>query len=159
IAGTYGTLQLNADGSYSYALDNGKAAVQALAAGPAAQGESSYTVSDGHGGSTTVHLVIIVSGTNDGPVATDDSYIASEDSTLTVAAPAVRPKNRDVYQDSLTATLPAGPQHGTLAFNADGSFSYTPDANYNGPDSFTYKASDGTAGSNVATRTTDARAR
>ncbi len=35
------------------------------------------------------------------------------------------------------------PQHGTLTLNADGSFSYTPDANFNGTDSFTYKANDG----------------
>ena len=43
----------------------------------------------------------------------------------------------------LTAILVSGPAHGTLTLNADGSFSYTPDANYNGTDSFTYKASDG----------------
>ena len=45
------------------------------------------------------------------------------------------------------------PAHGTLALNADGSFTYTPAANYNGPDSFTYKANDGTADSNTATVT------
>ena len=45
----------------------------------------------------------------------------------------------------LTAVLVSGPAHGTLTLNADGSFTYTPTANYNGPDSFTYKANDGTA--------------
>ena len=38
-----------------------------------------------------------------------------------------------------------------LTLNADGSFTYTPSANYNGPDSFTYTANDGQADSNVAT--------
>ena len=41
----------------------------------------------------------------------------------------------------------SGPAHGTLTLNADGSFTYTPDANFNGPDSFTYKANDGDADS------------
>ncbi|NEU06697.1 hypothetical protein GZH53_00070, partial [Flavihumibacter sp. R14] len=41
----------------------------------------------------------------------------------------------------------------TLVFNADGSFTYTPNANFNGTDSFTYKVSDGTLESNIATVT------
>src|SRR5205085_22121 len=45
----------------------------------------------------------------------------------------------------------SGPAHGTLALNADGSFTYTPTANYNGSDSFTYKANDGSLSGNVAT--------
>ena len=51
----------------------------------------------------------------------------------------------DVDGDALTAVLVTGPAHGTLTLNADGSFTYTPDANYNGADSFTYSANDGTA--------------
>ena len=49
----------------------------------------------------------------------------------------------------LTAAVVTGPAHGTLALNANGSFTYTPTANYNGADSFTYRASDGTANSGV----------
>ena len=43
------------------------------------------------------------------------------------------------------------PAHGSLTLNANGSFTYTPAANYNGPDSFTYKANDGALDSNTAT--------
>ena len=43
--------------------------------------------------------------------------------------------------------------HGTLAFNANGSFSYVPSANFHGTDSFTYRVNDGTADSNLATVT------
>ena len=52
----------------------------------------------------------------------------------------------DVDGDALTAD-PGQPARRTAAvtLNADGSFTYTPAANYNGPDSFTYKANDGTA--------------
>src|SRR5581483_3643538 len=53
----------------------------------------------------------------------------------------------------LTAVLAAGPAHGTLALNADGSFTYTPAANYYGTDRFTYKASDGPFQSGAATVT------
>src|SRR5207302_3104112 len=40
---------------------------------------------------------------------------------------------------------------GTVTLNSNGSFTYTPAANYNGPDSFTYQANDGTVNSNFAT--------
>src|SRR5207247_5315462 len=57
----------------------------------------------------------------------------------------------DVDGNILTAALVSGPSHGTLTLNADGSFTYTPASNYNGSDSFTYKASDGSANSATAT--------
>src|SRR5207244_9099792 len=46
--------------------------------------------------------------------------------------------------------LVSSPAHGTLVFNSNGSFTYTPGANYNGSDSFSYKANDGVADSNTA---------
>jgi Ca2+-binding RTX toxin-like protein len=49
--------------------------------------------------------------------------------------------------------LASAPSHGTLALGADGSFSYTPAANYNGTDEFSYRAGDGTLTSNLATVT------
>jgi VCBS repeat-containing protein len=57
----------------------------------------------------------------------------------------------DADGDNLTAVLVSGPSHGTLTLNADGSFNYTPDANFNGSDSFSYKANEGVADSNVVT--------
>ncbi|MFH0960769.1 MAG: tandem-95 repeat protein [Pseudomonadota bacterium] len=53
--------------------------------------------------------------------------------------------------ESLTALLVAGPGHGTLDLHADGSFTYTPASNFNGMDSFTYKAHDGAADSEITT--------
>src|SRR5439155_1368096 len=87
----------------------------------------------------------------DPPVAVNDSYSTAEDTALTIAAPGVLGNDTDVDGDGLSAVLIAGPAHGSLTLNANGSFSYTPAANYNGSDSFTYKANDGTADSNVAT--------
>src|SRR5262249_11848300 len=51
----------------------------------------------------------------------------------------------DVDGDRLTAVLVLGPSHGTLTLNSDGSFTYTPNADYNGLDGFVYQASDRTA--------------
>src|SRR5439155_1612203 len=72
---------------------------------------------------------------------------------LTVVAPGVLGNDTDVDGDALTAVLVGGPSHGALTLNADGGFTYTPAANFNGSDSFSYKASDGVAQSNVATVT------
>src|SRR5262249_4324855 len=80
-------------------------------------------------------------------------YSINEDQALNIAAAGVLLNDTDADSDPLTAVLVSDVQHGTLALNADGSFSYTPDADYNGPDSFTYKANDGQADSNTATVT------
>src|SRR5204863_219821 len=71
--------------------------------------------------------------------------------STTVGAPGVLSNDSDVDGDSLTAVLVTGPSHGTLTLNANGSFTYTPSSNYNGSDSFTYRANDGQANSNLAT--------
>ncbi|MGN6671917.1 MAG: Ig-like domain-containing protein, partial [Thermomicrobiales bacterium] len=89
---------------------------------------------------------------NTAPVASDDSYTTAEDTPLTVdAAHGVLANDSDAQHDVLRAVLVTNPAHGALALNADGSFIYTPDLHYNGPDSFTYKANDGSLDSNVAT--------
>src|SRR5262249_28767132 len=88
---------------------------------------------------------------NNPPVANNDAYSTNEDTALTVAAPGVLANDTDADGDPLTAVFVAGPGHGTVTLNSNGSFTSTPTANYNGPDSFTYKANDGKADSNVAT--------
>jgi VCBS repeat-containing protein len=98
-------------------------------------------------------VTITVNAVNDLPTAVDDSYATDEGTTLNEAAPGVLTNDSDPENDPLTAVLDTGPSNGTLTLNGDGSFGYTPDANFNGTDSFTYHASDGTADSNVATVT------
>src|SRR5262249_13067789 len=89
--------------------------------------------------------------TNHAPAATADTYSVNEDTTLTIAAAGVLSNDTDSDSNPLTAVLITGPAHGGLTLNTNGSFSYTPTANYNGSDSFTYQASDGTDSSNQAT--------
>src|SRR5882724_9548537 len=147
IEGIYGTLQLDANGSYSYTPDDSKTAVQALGAGETATDEFSYTVSDGHGGSANATLTITVTGTNDPPVANPDEATTAEDTPVTIA---VLGNDTDVDGDPLTVSS-ASALHGTVVINDNGTLTYTPAANYNGPDTISYTANDGTVDSNVAT--------
>ena len=96
---------------------------------------------------------ITVTAVNDAPAAGDDSYSTDEDTLLVVAAPGVLGNDSDADQDSLTAILVTGPAHGSLTFNADGSFEYLPDTDFIGTDSFTYSVSDGVFESGIATVT------
>jgi VCBS repeat-containing protein len=79
------------------------------------------------------------------PSAQADSYALDEDTLLTVAAPGVLENDIDPEGDLISAVLVSGPSHGTLSLNTNGAFTYGPDANYHGADSFTYQASDGYA--------------
>ena len=81
---------------------------------------------------------------NDPTSAGDPNYTTLEDAPLTVsAANGVLANDSDPDPgDAITAEKVSGPSHGTLALNPDGSFSYTPNADFNGNDSFTYKAKD-----------------
>ncbi len=96
-------------------------------------------------------FTITVDAVNDAPVAVDDDYATDEDTLLSVDAPGVLGNDTDIDGGPLTAVLVAGPSNGFLTLNADGSFDYTPNLNFNGTDSFTYRAFDGSANSNVAT--------
>ncbi|MDP2234657.1 MAG: cell wall-binding repeat-containing protein, partial [Actinomycetota bacterium] len=78
-----------------------------------------------------------------------DAFETAEDAPLVVAAPGVLANDTDADGDGLTAIKVTGPAHGTLSLAANGSFTYTPVADYNGSDSFQYRANDGTADSNV----------
>ena len=88
---------------------------------------------------------------NPPPVAVDDAYSTVQNTTLNQAVPGVLSNDTNLTGASLTAQLVSGPSHGSLTLNANGSFSYTPAANFVGNDSFTYTASNGTENSNIAT--------
>jgi VCBS repeat-containing protein len=104
--------------------------------------------------SDTVAVRLNTTVTNQAPTAAADACSTAEDTALTVAAaPGVLGNDSDPDGDALTAVLGSWPSHGTLTLNANGSFTYTPAANFNGGDSFTYRASDGTLTSNLATVT------
>lgn len=89
---------------------------------------------------------------NQAPIATNDSgYTPLSGVAFNVAAPGVLTNDSDPNSDPLSAVLESTPAHGSVSFNANGSFTYTSTAGYVGPDSFTYKASDGFLTSTIAT--------
>ncbi len=112
-----------------------------------------YTISDGQGGSASGSVIVTVTAVNDPPIATNDSFAVNEDNLLTVAAPGVLANDSDIEGDPLRATVLTTPANGTLVLNTNGSFVYQPNTNFNGIDSFTYRASDGFANSGIATVT------
>ena len=92
-------------------------------------------------------ITVTVNAVNDAPVATGESYTTNEDVALVVAAPGVLANDTDVDGPAQTAVLVTGAANGVVVLNLDGSFTYTPNVDFNGTDSFTYQVDD-TAGAN-----------
>lgn len=92
------------------------------------------------------------------PVAVAESYAVDEAAALTAAAPGVLANDTDADGNALTAVLVAGPAHGTLALNMNGSFTYTPAESFTGTDSFSYTPNDGSADGNSVTVSITVRA-
>ena len=111
------------------------------------QGPDSFTfkVNDGTVDSEAATVSITVTPVNDKPTADNQSVTTDED----VAKPITLTGN-DGDGDSLTYHIVAGPTHGSLS-GSGANLTYTPAADYNGPDSFTFKANDGTVDSDAAT--------
>jgi endonuclease I/methionine-rich copper-binding protein CopC len=92
----------------------------------------------------------LASGGNARPTGVDDLYAAMQNTLLTVAAlDGVLDNDTDAENDALTATLIAQAIRGTVVLNANGSFTYSPNAGFCGADGFTYQASDATGTSSV----------
>ncbi|MEH8134927.1 VCBS domain-containing protein [Aeromonas veronii] len=167
VTNEYGTFKVNADGTWSFTLDNSKPAVQALAEGQKVELGFDVVSKDGTGKAT---VKIDVLGSNDAPVLRADVGAVNEDAILTVnAANGVLANDRDVDGNALkvtgilsgtsgtaTAVNASGDtvltnSYGTLTIRADGSYSF----NANGVDAqklaagqpanvvFTYTATDG----------------
>ena len=141
---TDGTLALNADGSFTYTPDPNFAGTDSF----------TYRAGDGSIDSNIATVTFTVTPVNDAPVAADDGYTTLEDTPLVVVAiDGILANDTDPDGNPLQALLVTDVTHGALVLNADGSFTYTPDSNFAGTDSFTYQAGDGSIDSNIATVT------
>ena len=160
IVGTYGTLTLAADGTWTYALDNADADTNALAQGETATDIFSYTISDLAGETSTALLSIDVIGTNDAAEITGIAQGTVFENAAPISVPydldAADVDNADdTFRVVADGTVPTANGYGTYAVNAAGEWTYTLDngnATVNAlgasdtlSDSFTVYTEDGTA--------------
>ncbi|MDJ0660362.1 MAG: Ig-like domain-containing protein, partial [Crocosphaera sp.] len=85
------------------------------------------------------------------PVANNDEYTLDEDTILTIAADGVLANDINPANDPLTTELVTDTTYGTVNLSEDGSFTYTPDSNFVGTDSFTYRVTGAETLSSIAT--------
>ncbi len=134
----HGTLNLNTDGSFDYQPDSGFSGLDYFI----------YQIQDIHGLTANARVDIKVGDVNVPPVAVNDSYQLNEDGTLTVSATAsdaLLMNDYDLENDTLTltASLVENVKNGVLTIDVNGNFTYLPNANFYGTDSFIYQITDG----------------
>jgi uncharacterized repeat protein (TIGR01451 family) len=130
---TKGTVTLNGNGSFEYVPDADANGIDTF----------TYTAYDGVDETTEVEVTITINPVNDAPVAQNDADNTNEDTAVTTDD--VRGNDSDVDGDPLIVSAfdAASVEGGTVVNNGDGTFTYTPPANFGGSDSFTYTISDG----------------
>jgi VCBS repeat-containing protein len=141
----YGILTLNSNGSFTYQSQKDYFGTDVF----------SYRAFDGSLYSAVVVVEITINAINDFPVAEPDSFLsnATNDIPLVVSAPGILNNDSDVDNDPLTASVVSSTRHGNLIINSNGSFTYMPNNNFEGDDSFTYRAYDSSQYSQVTTVT------
>ena len=149
LTGSLGTLTIDAAGTWTYAADNSQSAIQQLGATDSLTETFTVRTQDG----TTQIVTITINGANDAPVATDDPFTVAEDGSVTLDLLA---NDTDLDGDTLSiesingVMLTGSAQtimvpNGTVAIDAMGAITFTPDADYNGPVTFDYVVTDGNA--------------
>ena len=103
------------------------------------------TADDGNGGTVTSTFTWTVA--NPAPIAADDTATTNEDTPVNIP---VLANDNDPDGDPLTVTAATAP-NGIVVIEADGTVTYTPNANFNGTDTITYTISDGNGGTDTAT--------
>jgi VCBS repeat-containing protein len=140
VTGRYGTLTMQADGRYTYALDDRDADTQALVQDDEARDLFSYSVADANGNVSTSYVNVHVNGTNDGPLAINSMAAMIAKSEVHGMLTAVDP---DMPSEWLDYSITQAPGQGTVTLDGGGAYTYTPNATYpSGSDFFLFSATD-----------------
>jgi hypothetical protein len=107
-----------------------------------------YKVNDGTVDSDAGTVTVTINAVNDVPTVEDVAVSTNEDVVLTVTL-----QGTDIENDAITFSIVQDVSNGTSAISSDGVVTYTPNADWSGSDTFTYKGNDGTDDGNVATVT------
>lgn len=122
-AGSYGSINIDANGDFTYTLDNDSDAVQDLEQGATVTDTFTYTVTDEHGATDTETVTITITGTNDGPLAADDTGDVQEDVKLVETGNVL---GNDIgFGAGGVTPLDEDGTFGSVAVGADGEFTYT----------------------------------
>ncbi|MBV9993030.1 MAG: VCBS domain-containing protein [Alphaproteobacteria bacterium] len=168
LAGTYGHITINANGTYSYSADN-TVAIDAAATGSHLTDTFTYTASDGHGGTSTTTVTVTI---DRGPTVVADTGASQAVESGAAVTGNVLTNDSDRDGDTLVVSAVAGSganvgnstagTYGHFTINSNGSYSYSADntvaidAAATGShltDSVTYTASDGNGGTSTTTLT------
>lgn len=106
------------------------------------------TISDGKNGTDTETVTVTINAVNDAPKASDSSITTKENTAVNGTV-----TGTDTEGSKLTFTLGKAPLHGIVILNADGTYTYTPNKDYYGTDTFTFVSNDGLLNSLPATVT------
>ncbi|MDA1013516.1 MAG: Ig-like domain-containing protein [Planctomycetota bacterium] len=138
-APTNGSVVVNPDGSITYTPNTGFEGADSFV----------YQVDDGNGNVDTATVnVTVEEQPNQAPDAVDDSVNVPFETAVIID---VLANDSDPDADTLTVSIDTSPTNGSVVVNLDGTITYTPDAGYEGPDSFVYQVDDGNGGTDTAT--------
>nr|WP_241879484.1 Ig-like domain-containing protein [Psychrobacter sp. PraFG1]UNK06295.1 Ig-like domain-containing protein [Psychrobacter sp. PraFG1] len=133
-----GSVTIGSDGTYTYTPNANFNGTDSF----------SYIVNDGNGGTNEYTVDVTVEAVNDAPTASNTTITATEDTDATGSLPEASDVDGDAITYAAGTTVPA---NGSVTIGSDGTYTYTPNANFNGTDSFSYIVNDGNGGTNEYT--------
>ncbi|QSJ14991.1 FG-GAP repeat protein [Nostoc sp. UHCC 0702] len=137
-------LTLNSNGTFNY---NPNGQFESLAVGATATDSFTYTISDGNGGTSTATVNLTINGVNDAPTGSPTATLSNtaEDTAITITAANLLAGFTDVDAGDTLSVTNLTATNGALVNNLNGTYTFTPTANFNGAVNLTYDVTDSTA--------------